>query len=95
VLPRPFDTFVTATAGPYPPGDRREALAFTVRVIVTPRASVVPNVELAVSHDGVRIEYLTVPAVELTLISKFEGENGPPGGPEKVTLLGSVTISDG
>jgi hypothetical protein len=52
-------------------------------------------VELAVSQDGVLIEYLTVPVVELTRNSKSEGENGPPGGPEKVTLLGGVTINDG
>jgi hypothetical protein len=56
VLPWPVDTFVNATAGPYPPGERSDALLFTVSVIVTPLASVVPEVELAVSHDGVLIE---------------------------------------
>jgi hypothetical protein len=55
----------------------------------------VPEVELAVSQDGALIEYLTVPVVELTRNSKREGENGPPGGPEKVTLLAGVTINDG
>ena len=86
---------MNATAGPYPPGERRETFAFTVRVIVTPRVSVVPKVELAVSQDGVLIEYLKVPVVELTRNSKSEGENGPPRGPEKVTLLGGDTINDG
>jgi len=33
--------------------------------------------------------------VELTRNSKSEGENGPPRGPEKVMLLGGVTIRDG
>jgi hypothetical protein len=55
-LPRPFDTFVNATPGPYVPGDKLEALAFTVSVIVTPLVSVAPDVELAVSQDGVLIE---------------------------------------
>ena len=50
-LPRPFDTFVNA----YVPGGRLEALAFTRSVIVTP-ASMTPEVELAVSQDGVLIE---------------------------------------
>ena len=86
---------MNATAGPYSPGESRDAFAFTVRVIVTPRASVVPEVELAVSQDGALIEYLTEPVVELTRNSKSEGENGPPGRPEKVTLLEGVTISDG
>jgi hypothetical protein len=44
---------------------------------VTPRASVVPEVELAVSQDGALIEYLTEPVVELTRNSKSEGENRP------------------
>jgi len=95
VLPRPFDTFVNATAGPYVPGERRDAFGFTVRVIVTPRVSVVPKVELAVSQNGVLIEYLTVPVLELTRNSKSEGENGPARGPEKVTLPGDDTINDG
>src|SRR5262249_55408184 len=56
VLPWPFDTFVNATPGPYAPGERRDALALTVRVIVTPRVSVVPKVGLAASQDGVLIE---------------------------------------
>jgi hypothetical protein len=42
--------------GPYVPGGRLDALAFTVSVMVTPLVSVVPEVELAVSHDGVLIE---------------------------------------
>ena len=95
VLPWPFDTFVNPTAGPYPPCERRDAFAFRVRVIVTPRVSVVPKVGLAVSQAGVLIEYLTVPVVELTRNSKSEGENGPPGGPEKDTLLAGDTINDG
>jgi hypothetical protein len=70
-------------------------LAFTVRVIVTPRVSVVPKVELAVSQDGVLMEYLTMPVVELTRNSKRAGENGPPRGPEKAMLLAGVTINDG
>jgi hypothetical protein len=56
VLPRPFDTFVNAMPGPYVPGGRLEALAFTVSVIVTPPVSVEPKVELGVSQDGVLIE---------------------------------------
>ena len=56
VLPRPFDTFANATPGPYAPGERRDALALTVRVIATPRVSVVPKVGLAVSQDGVLME---------------------------------------
>jgi hypothetical protein len=55
-LPRPFDTFVKATAGPYAAGRRFDARAFTVSVIVVPLVSVVPEVELAVSQDGVLIE---------------------------------------
>jgi hypothetical protein len=86
---------VNATAGPYSPGESRDAFAFTVRVIATPRASVVPKIELAVSQDGPLIEYLTKPVVELTRNSKSEGENGPPGRPEKVTLLRGVTSNDG
>jgi hypothetical protein len=70
-------------------------LALTVRVIVTPRVSVVPKVGLAVSQDGTLIEYLTEPVVELTRNSKSAGENGPPGGPEKAMLLAGVTIKDG
>ena len=62
---------------------------------MTPRVSVVPEVALGVSQDGALIEYLMVPVVELTRNSKSEGENGPPGRPEKVTLLRGVTISDG
>ena len=50
---------------------------------MVPYVSVVPKVELAVSQDGVLIEYLTTLAVELTRYSKREGENGPPRGPEK------------
>jgi hypothetical protein len=55
-LPRPFDTSVNATPGPYAPGGSLDALAFTVSVIVTPLVSVVPKVELAVSQGGVLIE---------------------------------------
>jgi hypothetical protein len=47
---------VNETPGPYAPGGRLDALAFTVSVIVTPLASVAPKVELAVSQDGVLIE---------------------------------------
>jgi hypothetical protein len=38
------------------PGRRVEALAFTLNVIVAPLVSVTPDVELAVSQDGVLIE---------------------------------------
>src|SRR4029450_1572318 len=55
-LPRPFDTFVNATAGPYVPGGRLEALAFTRSVIVTPPASMTPEGERTVSQDGGLIE---------------------------------------
>jgi hypothetical protein len=47
---------VNATPGPYVPGGKLEALAFTVSVIVTPFVSVAPAVELAVSQEGVLIE---------------------------------------
>jgi len=56
VLPRPLDPLVKVTPGPYVPGGRVEALAFTVSVIVTPFVSVVPEVELAVSQEGLLIE---------------------------------------
>jgi hypothetical protein len=56
VLPRPLDTFVNTVPGPYVPGGKAEAPAFTVSVIVTPLVSVVPEVELAVSQEGVLIE---------------------------------------
>jgi hypothetical protein len=36
-----------------------------------------------------------MPVVELTRNSKREGENGPPGGPEKAMLLAGVTSKDG
>ena len=36
-----------------------------------------------------------MPVVELTRNSKRSGENGPPRGPEKATLLAGVTIKDG
>jgi hypothetical protein len=94
-LPRPVDTFVKATAGPYAPGGRLEALAFTVSVIVTPLASVTPKLELAVSQDGVLIEYLTLPLEALTPYSTDRGENGPPWGPEEAMLVEGVTINDG
>ena len=55
-LPRPPDTFVNTMPGPYVPGGRVEALAFTLSVIVTPLVSVAPEIELAVSQDGVLIE---------------------------------------
>jgi hypothetical protein len=64
-------------------------------VIVTPRVSVVPKVELAVSQDGVLIEYRTVPVDELSRNSKRAGENAPPRGPEKAMLVEGVTINDG
>src|SRR5262245_19554521 len=51
-LPRPFDTFVNAMAGPYVPGGSRPAPALTVRVMVMPPVSVEPKLELAVSQDG-------------------------------------------
>jgi hypothetical protein len=38
------------------PGGSLEALAFTLNVIVTPLVSVAPEIELAVSQDGVLIE---------------------------------------
>jgi hypothetical protein len=95
MLPRPFDTFVNATPGPYVPGDKLEALAFTVSVIVMPVVSAVPAVELTVSQDGVLIEYLTVPVDALTRYSISDGENGPPGGPEKAALVDGLTINDG
>ena len=38
------------------PGGRLEALAFTVTLIVTPFVSVVPELELAVSQEGVLID---------------------------------------
>src|SRR5262245_15159474 len=95
VLARQFDMFVNATPGPYAPGERRDAWALTVRGIVTPRVSVVPKVELAVSQDGVLMEYLTMSVVELTRNSKPAGENGPPRGPEKAMLLAGVTSNDG
>jgi hypothetical protein len=94
VLPWPFDTFVKATPGPYPPGGRLDALSFTVSVIGTPLVSVTPKVELAVSQDGVLIEYLTVPVEALSRYSICEGENGPPWGPEKAMLVDGVTIKD-
>ena len=56
LLPRPFDTLVNATPGPYVPGGSREAFAFNVSVMVTPPVSVEPKLELAVSQDGVLIE---------------------------------------
>jgi hypothetical protein len=56
VLPRPFETLVNAMRGPYAPGGRLEALAFTESLIVTPVVSVIPEFGLAVSQDGVLIE---------------------------------------
>jgi hypothetical protein len=94
-LPRPVDTFVKATAGPYAPGGRLDALAFTVSVIVTPLVSVTPKAELAVSQDGVLIEYRTLPLEALTRYSTDRGENGPPWGPEKAMLVEGVTTNDG
>src|SRR5262245_60988097 len=94
-LPRPVDTFVKATAGPYAPGGRLDALACTVSVIVTPLVSVTPKAELAVSQDGVLIEYLTVPVEALTRYSMNGGENGPLCDPEKAMLLEGVTIKGG
>ena len=52
----PLDMFVNTVPGPYVPGGRVEALAFTVSLIATPLVSVVPEVELAVSQEGVLIE---------------------------------------
>jgi hypothetical protein len=48
--------FLNTVPGPYVPGARVEALAFTVTVIVTPPVSVMPEVELAVSQEGVLME---------------------------------------
>ena len=48
------------------PGPNCTAVAFTLSVIVTPVVSAVSKLELAVSHDGVLIEYLTVPIDALT-----------------------------
>jgi hypothetical protein len=56
VPPRPLDMFVNTVPGPYVPGGRVDALAFTVSLIATPLVSVVPEVELAVSQEGVLIE---------------------------------------
>jgi hypothetical protein len=42
--------------GLYVPGGRVEVLAFTVSVMAAPLVSVVPEVELAVSQEGVLIE---------------------------------------
>ena len=53
VLPRPL---ANTMKGPYVPGRRAEALAFTLSVTVTPLVSVTPWVGLAVSQDGVLIE---------------------------------------
>ena len=64
-------------------------------MIVTPLVSVTPKVELAVSQDGVLIEYLTVPVDALTRYLISDGENGPPCGPEKTMLVGGVTINAG
>jgi hypothetical protein len=94
-LPRPFDTFVNATPGPYAPGGRLDAPAFTVSVTVTPAVSVTPRVELAVSQDGVLIKYRTLPLEALRRYSTDRGENGPPGGPEKAMLVEGVTTNDG
>jgi hypothetical protein len=47
---------MNAVPGPYVPGGRLEALAFTVTLIVTPFVSVVPELELAVREEGVLIE---------------------------------------
>jgi hypothetical protein len=94
-LPRPFDTFVNATPGPYAPGGRLDALALTVSVIVTPLVSVTPRVELAVSQDGVLIKYRTLPLEALRRYSTDRGENGPPWGPENAMLAEDVTTNDG
>jgi hypothetical protein len=56
VLPRPLVTLVNAIAGPYWPGRRRNAGSFIVNVMVTPFASALPAVELAVSQEGTLIE---------------------------------------
>ena len=73
VVPRPLVTFANATAGPKLPGSRRDAVSLIVRAIVTPLASVVPTAGLAESHDGVLIEYLTVPADELRRYAVYGG----------------------
>jgi hypothetical protein len=94
-LPWPFDTFVKAMPGPYAPAGRLDALAFTVSVIVTPLVSATPRVELAMSQEGVLIEYRTLPLEALTRYSTDRGENGPPWGPEEAMLVEGVTINDG
>jgi hypothetical protein len=86
---------VNATPGPYAPGGRLDALAFTVSVIVTPLVSVTPRLELALSQDGVLTEYRTLPLEALTRYSTDRGENGPPWGPEKAMAVEGVTIKDG
>jgi len=48
------------------PGGNCVAVGFTVSVMTTPLASAVSNLELAVSHDGVIMAYLTVPFDALT-----------------------------
>jgi hypothetical protein len=42
------------------------AVGFTANVIIVPLVSAVSNLELAVSHDGVIMAYLTVPLDALT-----------------------------
>jgi hypothetical protein len=86
---------VNATPGPYAPGGRLDALAFRVSVIVTPLVSATPRLELAVSQDGVLIEYRTLPLEALRRYSTDCGENGPPWGPEKAMLIEGVTTNDG
>jgi hypothetical protein len=47
---------VNAIAGPYVPGAKFAALVFTPKVIAMPFVSVTPEIELAVSQEGVLIE---------------------------------------
>jgi hypothetical protein len=66
VVPRPLVTFENATAGPYLPGGRRDTVSLSVKVMAVPLTPVVPTAGLAESHDGVLIEYLSVPTDDLT-----------------------------
>jgi hypothetical protein len=83
VLPRPLDKFANTTPGPYELGGKRDAVASNVNVIVVPSGAAVPKAGVAVSHEGVLIEYLTVPTDVASRYWKTVGENGPPRGPEK------------
>jgi hypothetical protein len=53
-----------------------------------------PVAERAVSHEGVLIEYLTVPLDALTRYWN-NGANGPPCGPENSMPICGVTTKEG